>query len=74
MQATGLGRMGGMGSGNVRQPGRSHFTFDHILSSLQGELQMSRETGAELHNLMGAMNNIHDTLSGELIVLLIYNF
>jgi hypothetical protein len=26
-------------------------------------------TGAELHNLMGAMNDIHDTLGGSLVSL-----
>jgi hypothetical protein len=31
------------------------------LSRLQAELQKVRETGAELHNLTGAMNDIHDT-------------
>jgi hypothetical protein len=46
---------------------RSWETFDHILSRLQGELQKSRETGAELYNLTGAMNDIQDTLSGSLV-------
>jgi hypothetical protein len=41
--------------------------LDHLLSRLQEELQKSRETGAELHNLMGAMNDIHDTLGGSLV-------
>ena len=66
MQPQGLGGMGGMGSGSVRPSGKSGLTFDHILSRLQGELQKSRETGVELHNLTGAMNNIHDTLGGSL--------
>ncbi|KIM79867.1 hypothetical protein PILCRDRAFT_823052 [Piloderma croceum F 1598] len=66
MQPQGLGGMGGMGAGSVRAPGKSGLTFDHILSRLQGELQKSRETGAELHNLTGAMNDIHDTLGGSL--------
>jgi hypothetical protein len=34
---------------------------------LQGELQKSREPGAELHNLTGAMNDIRDTLGGSLV-------
>ena len=42
-------------------------TFNHNLSRLQGELQKSRKTGAELHNLTGAMNDRHDTLSGPLV-------
>lgn len=66
MQPQGLVGMGGMG-GNVRQPGKSGLTFDHILSRLQGELQKSRDTGAELHSLTGAMNEIHDALGGNLV-------
>ncbi|KAI0776410.1 hypothetical protein BC629DRAFT_1526090 [Irpex lacteus] len=65
MQPQGLVGMGGMG-GAARQPGKSGLTFDHILSRLQGELQKSRETGAELHSLTGAMNEIHETLGGNL--------
>jgi hypothetical protein len=61
MQPQGFGAMGGMGSGNVRPLGKSSLTFDYILSRLQGELQKSCETGAELHNLTGAMNAIHET-------------
>ncbi|KAJ4471977.1 hypothetical protein J3R30DRAFT_3522382 [Lentinula aciculospora] len=59
----GISGMGGMG-GSMRPPGKSGLTFDHILNRLQGELQKSRETGAELHTLTGAMNEIHDTLGG----------
>ena len=66
MQPQGLGGMGGMGSGSVRPLGKSGLTFDHILSRLQGKLQKSRKMGAELHNLSGAMNNIHDTLGRSL--------
>lgn len=66
MQAHGLVGMGGMG-GSTRPPGKSGLTFDHILSRLQGELQKSRETGAELHSLTGAMNDIHETLGGNLV-------
>jgi hypothetical protein len=58
--------MGGMGA-NMRLPGKSGISFDHILSRLQGELQKSRETGAELHSLTGAMNEIHETLGGNLV-------
>ncbi|PCH39624.1 hypothetical protein WOLCODRAFT_110944 [Wolfiporia cocos MD-104 SS10] len=61
----GLMGMGGMG-GNVRPPGKSGFSFDHILSKLQGELQKSRDTGAELHSLGGAIGEIQDTLGGNL--------
>ncbi|KAI0254610.1 hypothetical protein BJV78DRAFT_1338898 [Lactifluus subvellereus] len=65
IQQQGLVGMGGMGA-NMRAPGKSGITFDHILSRLQGELQKSRETGAELHSLTGAMNEIHETLGGNL--------
>jgi hypothetical protein len=51
----------------MRQPGKSGLTFDHILSRLQGELQKSRETGAELHNVTSAMSDIHDTLGGTIV-------
>ncbi|KAI0077601.1 hypothetical protein K474DRAFT_1661536 [Panus rudis PR-1116 ss-1] len=57
--------LGGMG-GSARPPGKSGLTFDHILNRLQGELQKSRDTGADLHSLSGAMNDIHDTLGGNL--------
>jgi hypothetical protein len=67
MQPQGLGGMGSMGSRSVRPPGKSGLTFDHILSRLQGELLKSHETGAELYNLTGAMNDIHDTLGGSLV-------
>ena len=67
MQPQGLGGMGGMGSGSVRAAGKSGLTFDHILSRLQGKLQKGRETGVELHNLTGAMNDIHDMLGGSLV-------
>lgn len=66
MQPQGLVGMGGLGGG-ARQPGKSGLTFDHILSRLQGELQKSRETGAELHSLTGAMSEIHETLGGNLV-------
>ncbi|KAI0826980.1 hypothetical protein BC628DRAFT_1434503 [Trametes gibbosa] len=65
LQPQGLVGMGGMG-GNVRVPGKSGLTFDHILSRLQGELQKSRETGAELHSLNSGLAEIHDTLGGNL--------
>lgn len=58
----GLGGMGG-----VRPPGKTGLSFDVILSRLQGELQKSRETGAELNSLTGTMNEINDTLGGNLV-------
>jgi hypothetical protein len=51
----------------MRPPGKGGLTFEHILSRLQGELQKSRETGAELHTLNGAMTDIQDTLGGTLV-------
>jgi hypothetical protein len=69
MQPQGFSGIGGMGGGSVRHPGKGGLTFDHILSRLQGELQKSRETGAELHNLTGAMNDIHNTLWSALVSL-----
>jgi hypothetical protein len=66
MQAQGLG---GMGGGCVRPPRKSRMTFDRILSRLR--VQKSRETGAELHNLTRAMNNIHVTVGGLLVCLYI---
>ncbi|KIY43423.1 hypothetical protein FISHEDRAFT_10481, partial [Fistulina hepatica ATCC 64428] len=60
-----LGAMGSLGA-SMRPPGaKSGLTFDHILSRLQGELQKSRDTGAELHSLTSAMGEIHDTLGGN---------
>ncbi|KAI8986822.1 hypothetical protein BD414DRAFT_515051 [Trametes punicea] len=64
LQPQGLVGMGGMG-GNVRVPGKSGLTFDHILSRLHGELQKSRETGAELHSLSSGLAEIHETLGGN---------
>ncbi|KAF8137168.1 hypothetical protein EV363DRAFT_1253657 [Boletus edulis] len=65
LQSQALGGMGGMG-GSMRPPGKSGLSFDHILNRLQTELQKSRDTGAELHSLTTAMNDIHDTLGGAL--------
>jgi hypothetical protein len=59
-------QLGGMG-GSMRPPGKNGLSFDHILSRLQGELQKSRETGAELHSLSNAMNDIRDTLGGAAV-------
>lgn len=39
------------------------------IKQAQGELQKSKETGAELRNLTGAVNDIHDTLGGSLVSL-----
>ena len=66
LQPQGLLGTGGMGR-NMRAPGKSGLTFDHILSRLQGELQKSRETGAELHSLSSGLAEIQDTLGGNLV-------
>ncbi|KAL5511144.1 hypothetical protein ACEPAH_4359 [Sanghuangporus vaninii] len=62
-QSSGVGIMGGMGGG-ARQPGRNGLTFDHILQRLSGELQKSRETGAELGAVAGAMGEIENVMGG----------
>ncbi|KAH9478105.1 hypothetical protein JR316_0010343 [Psilocybe cubensis] len=59
--AQGLGSMGGIG---LRPPGKTGLSFDVILSRLQGEVQKSRETGAELGSLTSAMGEIGDVLGG----------
>jgi hypothetical protein len=56
-----------MGIGSTSRPGKSSLTFAHILSQLHGELQKSREMGVELHTLVGAMSDTHDTLCGSLV-------
>ncbi|KAF8629365.1 hypothetical protein AX17_005661 [Amanita inopinata Kibby_2008] len=61
----GLTGMGGMG-GNIRPPGKSGLSFDLIFSRLQGELQKTKDTGAELHNLTSSLGEIQDTLGGAL--------
>lgn len=52
------------GKNGCREEGidiRSYF------ESVASELQKSRETGAELHDLTGAMNDIHDALGVSLV-------
>ncbi|KIL54911.1 hypothetical protein M378DRAFT_18427, partial [Amanita muscaria Koide BX008] len=60
----GLTGMGGMGD-NIRPPGKGGLSFDLIFRRLQGELQKSKATGAELHNLMTAFGEIQDMLGGS---------
>ena len=50
--------------GSIRPPENCGFTFHYILSRPQGELQKSRETGAELHPPNDCVNKINNTLSG----------
>jgi hypothetical protein len=61
-------QLGGMG-GSMRPPGssKSGLTFDHILSRLQGELQKSKDTSAELSNLTGTISEIGDVLGGNAV-------
>jgi len=66
MQPQGLVDTGGMG-GSMCPPGKSGLTFNHILSRLQGELQKSCETGAELLSLNGSMSEIYDTLGSSMV-------
>ncbi|GAA97527.1 hypothetical protein E5Q_04205 [Mixia osmundae IAM 14324] len=49
--------------GGVANTGLS---YDHVLHRLQNELQKSRETGSDLGNLAGQMNEIQDSLGGHL--------
>ncbi|KIL56312.1 hypothetical protein M378DRAFT_17173 [Amanita muscaria Koide BX008] len=53
-------------SGSIRPPGRSSLSFDLIINRLRGELQKSKETGAELHNLMTGLGEIQDIFGGSL--------
>jgi len=61
--------MGGMG----RPPGKTGLSFDVILNRLQGEVQKSRETGAELMGLTGAMGDVGDILSGGGVSILLFS-
>lgn len=71
-QQTGLG---GMGAGMVNTGNRGKsITFDHILHRLQGELKVSRETSAELHNISTVMGDVRETLGGALVSRLYYVF
>jgi hypothetical protein len=51
--------------GNIQPPGKSGLSFDLIFSQLQSELQKSKDTGAELHNLMIALSEVQDMLGGS---------
>lgn len=66
LQSQSVGNMGSMGA-NMRPPGKSGLSFDHILSRLQGELQKSRDTSTDLQNLSNSMNDLQDILGGTLV-------
>ena len=51
--------------GGLRR-GKAGFSFDHVFSKLQSELQKSKDTWNDLGNLNATMNDIHDTLGGGL--------
>ncbi|KIL57382.1 hypothetical protein M378DRAFT_16292 [Amanita muscaria Koide BX008] len=61
---TQIARQGLMG-GDIRPPGKSGLSFDLILRRLQGELQKSKDTGAELHNLTTVLSEMQATLGGS---------
>ncbi|KAL4073464.1 hypothetical protein J3A83DRAFT_4228791 [Scleroderma citrinum] len=65
LQSQSVGNMGSMGA-NMRAPGKSGLSFDHILSRLQGELQKSRDTNNDLQNLSNSMGELQDILGGSL--------
>lgn len=72
-QAVQNSALGGMGAGAPRQ-GKSGLTFDHLLSRLQSELLKSRETGSELTQLNGTMNDIQESLGGAIVRLVLLGF
>ncbi|EST09352.1 Forkhead-associated (FHA) domain protein [Kalmanozyma brasiliensis GHG001] len=43
---------------------KAGFSFDHVLSKLQSELQRSKEQWNDLGSLNATMNDIHETLGG----------
>ncbi|GAA5866455.1 hypothetical protein JCM8547_000630 [Rhodosporidiobolus lusitaniae] len=44
--------------------GQNGLSFEHVLSRLQGELQKSRDTGANLADVNSSLTAVHDTLGG----------
>ncbi|BGO95423.1 hypothetical protein NBRC10512_001391 [Rhodotorula toruloides] len=45
-------------------PAQNGLSFEHVLSRLQGELQKSRDTGANLTDVKSTLGQVHDTLGG----------
>ncbi|POY73091.1 hypothetical protein BMF94_3929 [Rhodotorula taiwanensis] len=45
-------------------PAQTGLSFEHVLSRLQGELQKSRDTGANLTDVNSTLTQVHDTFSG----------
>ncbi|BGP58151.1 hypothetical protein JCM8202_002550 [Rhodotorula sphaerocarpa] len=45
-------------------PAQTGLSFEHVLSRLQGELQKSRDTGANLTDVNSTLGQVHDTFSG----------
>ena len=48
----------------VLRPNKTGLSFDVILNRLQSELNRSKETAGELHNLNSAITDIHESLNG----------
>ncbi|CBQ69209.1 conserved hypothetical protein [Sporisorium reilianum SRZ2] len=44
---------------------KAGFSFDHVLSKLQSELQRSKDTWNDLGSLTSTMHDIHETLGGS---------
>jgi hypothetical protein len=61
MQPQVLKRDGGHKERRCQASRQSGLVFDYIFSRLQGDLQKSLESGAVLHNLTGALNDVHNT-------------
>lgn len=54
----------GPGAEGGLRKSKAGFSFDHVLSKLQSELQRSKDTWTELGNITHTMNDIHETLGG----------
>ncbi|EPQ26731.1 uncharacterized protein PFL1_05710 [Pseudozyma flocculosa PF-1] len=60
-----LGNNGvGPGAEGGLRRGKAGFSFDHVLSKLQNELQRSKEQWNDLGSLTTTMHDIHETLGG----------
>ncbi|GAA5905174.1 hypothetical protein JCM6882_000400 [Rhodosporidiobolus microsporus] len=55
---------GGQRPGGRPGGGTNGLSFEHVLSRLQGELQKSRDTGANLTDVNSTLTTVHDTLGG----------
>ncbi|GAA6039391.1 hypothetical protein JCM8097_002832 [Rhodosporidiobolus ruineniae] len=64
MGGGGMGRAGPGGRPGMGGQGGHGVSFEHVLSRLQGELQKSRDTGANLTDVNSTLTQVHDTLGG----------